>query len=476
METVWRFHHETWDEPWSSNDFPAGESKEEIKQRLRRLTSEAWWENTNSEVVEFLHDELPFQWPWGFTIYRTVYTSESDQYWDTVLEAISKIAMERLDEDEPSRIFQEGYRPLVFDDPAQFNEATLDKIRDHFREVQESDNGNDGVRFRWCLVIDDGALQSILRHPEPESGQEGGWVTVVDPSYQGGSSYNTRYYPGYFRLYLGYLWSLVGIGSALELDDLCGRMDGPDDIPWFDPDITGQGVGSLTLVDVIIANTPTGIITSLYQDNSTAFLLQNVGFFNVQQAIVAETITEPLLADGNEVLVDSWGFGMYANPSGTFFAQQSDLATMERKAALVGSNTYVKPNIFTRRRPQYYDLQGSQVFDVRSYGAKGDGNTDDTVVLNSILGVAANLSAIVYFPYGIYVIQDTLNIPQNSRIIGRAWPQIMAKGSKFQDVNAPHVAVRVGSPGDVGIVEIQDMLFTVSGTTAGNDSHGVEHS
>lgn len=150
-----------------------------------------------------------------------------------------------------------------------------------------------------------------------------------------------------------------------------------------------------------------------------------------------------------------------------FFAQQSDLATMERKAALVGSNIYVKPNFFTRRRLQYYDLQGSHVFDVRSYGAKGDGNTDDTVVLNSILGVAANLPAIVYFPYGIYIIQDTLNIPKNSRIIGQAWPQIMAKGSTFQDVNAPHVAVRVGSPGDVGIVEIQDMLFTVFGPTAG---------
>lgn len=118
---------------------------------------------------------------------------------------------------------------------------------------------------------------------------------------------------------------------------------------------TDQGVGSFTLVDAIIANTPTGIITSLYQDNSTAFLLQNVGFFNVQQAIVAESITESLLAGGNEVLVDSWGFGMYANSSGTFFAQQSDLVTMERNAALVGSNSYVKPNFFTRRRPQYYN-------------------------------------------------------------------------------------------------------------------------
>lgn len=43
----------------------------------------------------------------------------------------------------------------------------------------------------------------------------------------------------------------------------------------------------------------------------------------------------------------------------------------------------------------------------------------------------------------------------------------MAIGSKFEDVRNPRVAVKVGNEGDVGIVEIQDLLFTVSGPTAG---------
>lgn len=43
----------------------------------------------------------------------------------------------------------------------------------------------------------------------------------------------------------------------------------------------------------------------------------------------------------------------------------------------------------------------------------------------------------------------------------------MASGSKFQDELHPRVAVKVGNEGDVGIVEIQDMLFTVSGDIAG---------
>ncbi|EED20177.1 conserved hypothetical protein [Talaromyces stipitatus ATCC 10500] len=197
MEAIWRFHHETWDEPWSSDDFPAGESEKEIDQRLRNLGQSR-------------DKELTSQWPWGYTIYCTVYTPKSDQHWDALLEAIPKNTYTGLGpdlhDDEPSRIFKEGYRPLVFNDPAQFDGATLDEI-----------------------LIDEGALQSINRHPS--------WVTVVDPNYRGGSSYNTQYYPGYFRLYLSDLWSLTRIGRAFGLDDVCGRMKGPNDVPWFDSDM-----------------------------------------------------------------------------------------------------------------------------------------------------------------------------------------------------------------------------------------------
>ncbi|KAJ5231283.1 uncharacterized protein N7469_005871, partial [Penicillium citrinum] len=222
-------------------------------------------------------------------------------------------------------------------------------------------------------------------------------------------------------------------------------------------------------VDAIIANTATGILTSSYQDNSTAVLLQNVGFFNVQKAIVADTRTEPLLAGGDEVMLDTWGFGLYADNSGMHFAQQTQLPSLNRKRSLTGSKSYVDGtfNFFTRRRPQYYDLGGGQVFDVKAYGAKGDGVTDDTAALNSVLSYAANMSAIVHIPYGVYVIKDTVHVPLGSRIIGQAWPQIMAMGIKFENMESPHVAVQVGNEGDIGVLEIQNMMFTTSGPTAG---------
>jgi hypothetical protein len=43
----------------------------------------------------------------------------------------------------------------------------------------------------------------------------------------------------------------------------------------------------------------------------------------------------------------------------------------------------------------------------------------------------------------------------------------VATGPKFKDAENPRVVVKVGNKGDMGVVEIQDLLFTVSGPTAG---------
>lgn len=179
-------------------------------------------------------------------------------------------------------------------------------------------------------------------------------------------------------------------------------------------------------------------------------------------------VSKALVPGGNERILESWGFGMVNDPDGSRFVPGESLPTMNRTDSLLGTNVYnVKPNFFTRRRPKYYELGSLQVLDVKALGAKGDGVTDDTVVLNSILSLGANMSSIIYFPYGVYVIKDTLEIPKGSRVLGQVWSQIMATGPKFEDAHSPRAAVRVGNEVDVGIVEIQDMLFTVSGPTAG---------
>lgn len=65
------------------------------------------------------------------------------------------------------------------------------------------------------------------------------------------------------------------------------------------------------------------------------------------------------------------------------------------------------------------------------------------------------------------MVTDTIKVPVGSRIVGQAWSQIMGTGPKFQDASNPRPVVKMGSVGDVAILEVQDMLFTVSGPTAG---------
>ena len=237
------------------------------------------------------------------------------------------------------------------------------------------------------------------------------------------------------------------------------------------PMSTGQGVGSLSLFDVHMWGVPVVIETSLFADNSTALHISNGGFENCA-TIVHESETGAVLYPGNAAgvtNVTSWGFGRVADPTGeTGFVNGAAMQAPDYpESLLVRDDIHPRAKFFHRTRPSYADPGNSQIFDVKAYGAKGDGTTDDTAVLNRLLDVAANVSGIVYFPHGIYIITDTLDVPVGSRIIGQAWPQIMATGSRFEDMANPRAAVRVGAVGSVGVMEIQCMMFTVRGPTAG---------
>ncbi|RKL32578.1 Glucan 1,3-beta-glucosidase [Fusarium proliferatum] len=232
------------------------------------------------------------------------------------------------------------------------------------------------------------------------------------------------------------------------------------------PMSTGQGIGSLHLTDLRFHYVKVAVSTSVMSDNSTALLLSNSGFYNVD-TIVQDTFKSQVLLRGGKgtVNVDTWGFGRVTSANGTTaFHNGANLDSPVRNDSLV---TGGRKQFFTRRRPKYDDLGFSQILDAKAYGAKGDGKTDDTAVLKHLFSAAANMSAIVYVPFGVYIITDTVEIPVGSRVIGQAWPQIMATGSKFADPLKPRVAVRVGLPGQVGVVEIQNMMMTVKGATAG---------
>ncbi|KAJ5151658.1 hypothetical protein N7492_009953 [Penicillium capsulatum] len=220
--------------------------------------------------------------------------------------------------------------------------------------------------------------------------------------------------------------------------------------------MTTNALGSLTLLD---SNTINSGVVIRFHDSS-----HDQGPQNSQ--IVIENLehnsADPIAVDtqGNTHLeamphVDTWLWGTLV--PGGFEAGAS--GTTQRSANLLANGKY-----FTKAQPTYEEFGADDVVNVKSVpgiSVKGDGLTDDTAALNKILAQNAANCKISYIPYGVYRVSDTVLIPVGSRVVGEAWSVISGYGDVFKDESKPRAVVRVGNPGDVGVIEIQDMRFSV---------------
>lgn len=120
--------------------------------------------------------------------------------------------------------------------------------------------------------------------------------------------------------------------------------------------------------------------------------------------------------------------------------------------------------------PTYAEYDVAQVINIKSvpdYPVRGDGVGDDTVGIQAIINLASEEGKVVFFPHGIYLVSDTIIVPPNSRLVGEAWTQISATGSKFSDAKRPTPMVKIGQEGDVGVAQLSDFIFTVAETLPG---------
>jgi glucan 1,3-beta-glucosidase len=119
--------------------------------------------------------------------------------------------------------------------------------------------------------------------------------------------------------------------------------------------------------------------------------------------------------------------------------------------------------------PTYSQYSVSQFINVKSVSGLpvyGDGKSDDTQNLNAIISQYAS-SKILFFPQGTYIVTNTITFPAGSRVVGEAWSAISALGSNFYNPESPVPMILVGNPGDIGIAQFSDMLFTVADVLQG---------
>lgn len=230
-------------------------------------------------------------------------------------------------------------------------------------------------------------------------------------------------------------------------------------------DVKASGVGSILLLDSSITNTQYGVKTignpNPVQDTSGTLLLDNVQLTGVGAAVVDENMGTIL--PGGTTKIAAWGRGSrYTDGSGQGEFVQEFLPNVEKSASLLDGNG----NFFSKSRPQYETLSVNDFASVRTYGAAGDGVSDDSDALQQAIDDNVN-GKVVFIPHGAYVITKTVTIPSGVRIIGELWSILMANGPNFQDEQNPQPMIRVGSPGEVGTVEITDIMFSTKGANPG---------
>lgn len=227
-----------------------------------------------------------------------------------------------------------------------------------------------------------------------------------------------------------------------------------------------EEVGSVTLFDSSITNTPIGIVSAWASSGNTpatggSLALENLALNNVPVAIQGPSGTV-LSGSSGAVTITSWGNGHRYTPNGpqTF---QGTINPYTRPASLLSSGKY-----YTRSKPQYETLSASSFVSARSSGARGDGSTDDTAALQNAINTAASSGMVLYIDYGVYVVTSTITIPPGAKIVGETYPVILSSGSFFADMSNPQPVVQVGSSsGQSGYVELSDFIVSTRGAQAG---------
>ncbi|KKK20548.1 hypothetical protein AOCH_002606 [Aspergillus ochraceoroseus] len=218
-------------------------------------------------------------------------------------------------------------------------------------------------------------------------------------------------------------------------------------------DATGTS-GSLTVIDSNASGVDTFVVAANTTGAGNAIILENV-----------QSSGTTVSAGGVAILAgsvsDTWVHGDVYDPGSTNMRRVSgETVRTVRSSTLLDGDKY-----FTKSPPTYQEYPVGQVLNIKTVSGRpvyGDGTTDDTQNINLILAENPDCK-VIYFPAGTYIVTDTIFVPAGRRIIGDAFAStISGVGSKFQDSASVRPMIKFGYPGDIGVAQVSDMIFTVA--------------
>lgn len=233
---------------------------------------------------------------------------------------------------------------------------------------------------------------------------------------------------------------------------------------------TGQQVGSINFIDSTITNCPIFVKTAWTATAQPAsggsLIIENVYVSGVPVAVSGPSGT--VYAGPGTGTISSWGQGhSYALTGATATTPtvfQGAFTPAARPGPLLATGTL---NYYGKSKPQYAASPAASFLSIRSAGATGNGNTDDTTAVQNAVNSAVASNRILFFDHGVYKVTNTIYFPPGLRVIGESYSKIMAAGSKFTNMASPLAVVQIGKSGESGYFEWSDMIVSTQGAAAG---------
>jgi hypothetical protein len=198
-------------------------------------------------------------WKWGYAIYRTVYTSESDENesdekWDAAIEKLEALMFREIDRElwwRPTKLapifeskppfdatvnekIKEHMKNHFISDKGLYDNASFDQIRGYFSTLLQSwdEGANPKPNSSFCLVIDEEALKSLIDAPQPirdptmDLNSEKGYVKAIDISFDPATRTRADY-EGWMKINLNRIFNMYELEN---MEEMC---------PWRDEE-TGE--------------------------------------------------------------------------------------------------------------------------------------------------------------------------------------------------------------------------------------------
>lgn len=240
-----------------------------------------------------------------------------------------------------------------------------------------------------------------------------------------------------------------------------------------------RGTGSITIVDAVFDGVEIGILVAPLiageAEGTTGITLSNVAF---------QSVTNGIQDSSGAVILDTTSTSTFTVSYGNIYDAQTDykLAFSEgytqavpRSANLVtpgSAGSLPQDSYYGFSMPQYDNLVAGDSLVQAKWLAKGDGSTDDTQAMQALLDAMASLGTeyVLYLDAGAYVLSSTATVQPGTIVVGEVWPLVVAQAqtdNSFMDYLSPTPMFQVGAAGDVGTVQIQQLLFTTNGPTGG---------